>query len=555
MKFDFLSSAFAPVRCGAGLLVMGLLAGCSGNSPSQPPAAPAPHTAQAAVRPYPAPFGYGSNLGYYGAAWTDEQLGQAVHAAGGTTIRVTLPEQFLTQWGEGIRLPTFRYYADSLKLRDLVCFVGEPAPAHRDPVVYPGCREPSKLFANLYEPIWNADSTINPKNYYAQYIYRLTQRYGQNIRVWEVVNEPDFITDTSNKEWIKRPPTPAETPNTLAPIYRYIRTLRITWEVVKKYQPTSFVTPGGIGYPEYLDALLRYTDNPHDGAPAPQYPATGGAYFDVLDYHVYPSYYLRHRAWQRGGRFAYSRNSDAAAEQVIVHKDDMDAVLRKYGYDGTAYPRKHFIVTETNISRRPSEWRAGTDEMQRNFGIKALVLAQQQGLRQLHFYQVGEAADAPPADEPVSGEQEFKLMGLYENLNRDAPGHQHLTELGQALRTTSTLLHGLPYAAAPTAALRLPANVGGGAFTDGHRTVYVLWAKAQNDQREAASATYSFRPEGGVGQVRVYAWNAVLGATPPAPRSALGLELTGTPAFFVPAPGAVTATSKPVRLGLVATKK
>ena len=516
-------------------LAAGALASCAGSG-AHPPAAPAPHTAQAAVRPYTGAFGYGSNLGYYGPTWPDERLAQAVRAAGGTTIRVTLPEQLLAQWGEDIRRPTFRYYADSLHLRDLVCFVGEPAPAHRDPAVYPGCREPSKLFANLYEPIWNPDSTINPRNYYAHYIYRLTQRYGDNIRVWEVVNEPDFITDTSNKEWLKRAPTPAEMTNVRAPIYRYIRTLRITWEVVKKYRPAAFVTPGGLGYPEYLDALLRYTDNPRDGAPAAAYPATGGAYFDVLDYHVYPAYYLRHRAWQRAGRFAYTRNSDFAAAQVLEHQQAMEEVLRKYGYDGSAYPRKHFIVTETNISRRPADWRAGTDEMQRNFGLKALVLAQQHGLRQLHFYQVGEAADAPPVGASVAGGEEFKLMGLYQNLNRDAPGHQQLTQLGQALRTSSRLLSGLPYSAAATAALRLPAEVAGGAFTDGRRTIYVLWAKTLVDQSEKASATYSLPIGGGVGQVIQYAWDAVPGAPRPAARPAQGLHLTGTPAFFELAP-------------------
>jgi hypothetical protein len=512
----------------------GLAASCTRDKPTAGP--PAPHTAQAAVAPYPAAFGYGCNLGYYGPAWPDEQLAQAIAAAGGTTIRVTLPEQFLAQWGAAARVPAFRYYADSLHLRDLVCFVGEPAPAHRDATVYPGCREPSRLFANLYEPIWQADGTINPKNYYARYIYQVIKQYGQNIRVWEVVNEPDFINDASNKEWIGRAPEPAELPNLRAPIYRYIRTLRITWEVVKRYQPTAYVTPGGLGYAEYLDALLRYTDNPHEGEATADYPATGGAYFDVLDYHVYPSYYLRHRDWRRLGRLTYLRNSDAAAEQVLNHKNDMEAVLQRYGYNGTTYPRKHFIVTETNISRRPADWRAGSDEMQRNFGIKALVLAQQHGLRQLHFYQVGEAAVAPPGGMPVSGEEEFKLMGLYENLNRDVPGHQHFTELGRAVRTTAQLLRGLAYDPAATAALHLPDEVQGGAFSANGRTVYVLWAKAQNDQSEVASANYSFPAGSGVGQVQQYRWNYEPGASKPMLRSAQNIELTSAPDFFIAQP-------------------
>jgi hypothetical protein len=508
------------------------LASCAAT-PATPP--PAPHTAQRFVRPWGSSFGYGSNLGYYGPAWADERLAAAASAAGATTIRVTLPDAFLDKWGANSRRGAFGYYADSLGLRDLVCFVGEPAPDHRDPVTYPGCPEPSRLFANLYEPIWNPDSTVNPNNYYAHYIYRLTQQYGANIRVWEVVNEPDYVTGTQNERWLKRAPEPAEMPNVLAPVYRYIRTLRITWEVVKKYRPAAYVTPGGLGYPQYLDALLRYTDNPRDGAATPDFPAAGGAYFDVLDYHVYPSYYLRRRDWLRAGRFAYARNSDAAAAQVIAHRDDMDAVLRRYGYDGRTYPQKHFIVTEANISRRPSEWRAGSDEMQRNFGLKALVLAQQHGLRQLHFYSLGEAADAPPPGTPVSSTDEFKLMGLYENLSRAAPGHEKLTPLGQAFRATAAQLCGLRYDAARTAALHLPAEIEGAAFADAARTVFVLWAKTQTDQSETASTRYSFPAALHLGRLTRYSWDydpkgpAAQESVP----AAQAVILTGTPAFFV----------------------
>ena len=511
------------------------------------PLPPAPHTAQSHVRPYPSAFGYGSNLGYYGPRWTDEHLAAAGQAAGVSTIRVTLPDAFLDKWGANVRSGAFAYYADSLKLRDLVCFVGEPSAAHRDPVTYPGCPEPSKLFANLYEPIWNADSTVNPNNYYAHYLYQIVRRYGANIRVWEVVNEPDFVTGTQYEHWAKQAPEPAEMPNVLAPISRYIRTLRITWEVVKKYQPAAYVTPGGLGYAQYLDALLRYTDNPRDGAATPAFPATGGAYFDVLDYHVYPSYYLRRRDWWRAGRFAYARHSDAAAAQVIAHRDEMDAVLRRYGYDGTTYPRKHFIVTETNISRRPAEWRAGSDEMQRNFGLKALVLAQKHGLRQLHFYSLGEAADAPPPGTPVSGTDEFQLMGLYENLNRATPGHATLTELGQAFRATASLLGGLRYDARRTAALALPAGVEGAAFSGPAQAVFVLWAKTQLDQSEAARATYSFPAALRLGPVVRHPWNYQPGARGPqsAAQPSQQLVLTGTPSFFVAAPGAGAQPGRP----------
>ncbi len=527
----------------AGLLGSALLSACGNSAPVLPP--PVPHTAQAAVQSWPAPFGYGCNLGYYGPAWTDEQLAAAVRAAGGNTLRVTLPEQILDQWGLDARRPAFTYYADSLHLRNLVCFVGDPGPAHRDGTTYPGCAEPSKLFANLYEPIWLADSTVNPNNYYARYLYEVVRRYGRQVRVWEVVNEPDFIHGQENKQWLGRAPAPAELPNLRAPLCRYVRTLRITWEVVKKYQPTAYVAPGGLGYPEFLDALLRTTDNPREGAVSPEFPAPGGAYFDVLDYHAYPAYDLRRRDWWRAGRFAYQRTSDAAAQQVITHQEAMLAVLRRYGYDGRTYPAKPVILTETNVGRRPADWRAGSDELQRNFGIKTLVLGQQHGLRQLHFYRVGEGAPAPPPGVPVSGETEFQLMGLYESLGRDAPGQQRLTQLGQALRTSGTLLAGLAYDAAGTAALHLPAGVAGATFSDGQRWVAVLWARTTTDQSEAAHATYSFPETWHLPGLRRYEWNHAPGAAGQ-PSPARQVVLTGAPAFFSPVPA--TRPAQPLKM-------
>ena len=510
------------------------LAACSESAqPLRPPLA---HSAQSQVRPYAAPFGYGCNLGYYGPGWTDEQLAAAARAAGVGTLRVALPERFLAQWGVPVRRSTFRYYADSLGLRELVCFVGEPAPAHADPTVYPGCTEPSKLFANLYEPIWGPDGRVNPRNYYAHYVYQVLQQYGDQVRFWEVVNEPDFIFDQSNKQWRQHPPAPAELANLRAPVYHYIRTLRITWEVVKKYRPDAYVTPGGLGYPEFLDALLRYSDNPNGGALTAEYPATGGAYFDALDYHVYPAYDLRRREWRRAGRFAYQRHSDAAAAQLLAHKNAMEAVLRRYGYDGRSYPRKPVIVTEANVSRRPADWRYGSDELQRNFGLKALILAQKHGISQLHFYQLAETAPVPPPGQVPAPAAEFGLMGLYQHLPPTAATPPTLTPLGRAGRTAAQLLRGLAYDAARTAALRLPVTVEGAVFTAGPRTVYVLWARTTQDRSEQAAATYAFPAALSLRDLQPYPWNYdPAGAALPGCQSARRVQLTGTPTFFVPA--------------------
>ena len=488
-------------------------------------------TADTYIRPYTESFQYGSNIGYYNNGWDDESLAGLVKNAGGHTIRPTLPESFLEQYGYDIRSSTFAKYTGTLNMKELTCFVEGPSQAHRDLTVYPGCDGPSKLFAHLYEPIWKSDGSVNPNNYYAIYLYKLLQIYGDKVRFWEVVNEPDFTTKSADMDsWLKKAPKPKELANIQAPFYHYVRMLRISYEVIKKYRPEAYVTTGGVGYSQFMDALLRYTDNPKDGDVTADYPLTGGAYLDALSFHSYPSYSLHY--WDTpAGAFKYTRNSDFAAAQVMNDRQAMVNVLNKYGYDGSKHPAKYLMLSETNVARRTSDDRTGSDEMQRSFGIKTLVLAQKNNIRQLYFYSLGEMINAPSAGQSVSGEGEIALMGLYENLTRDAPGSQKMTLLGQAFATTSSLLYEYSYDAARTAALALPSTIEGAAFSKGGKYRYVLWAKALADNSEYANATYSFPASLSVGSVQRREWDyARSNAT--ATQSAQGLTLTATPSFF-----------------------
>jgi len=487
-------------------------------------------TANEYVPSYTENFGYGSNMFGQVNGWVDETEAGLISKAGGTTLRPTLPDYFIETWGINVRTAAFNTYVNTLGMKNIVCFIEGPSSAHQDKTIYPGSTQPSKLFANLYTPIWNADGSVNQNNYYAYYVYKLVQAYGNYIGIWEVVNEPDFTWNADISQWLNRAPAPNEMANIQAPFFHYIRMLRITWEVVKKYNPNDYVTPGGIGYDTYLDALLRYTDNPVDGSASPQYPNKGGAYFDMVSYHTYPAYSLRY--WNNSiGNFSYLRNSDYAAAEVIKQKDRLQTVLYKYGYNGTTYPKKYLIITETNISRRTIDWRTGSDEMQRNFGIKALVLAQKNDIKQLHIFGVGESMDAPPPSTVLSSDFEHRLMGLYENLTRDAPGSEKLTELGIGFRTTSQLLNGYTYDASRTAAMNLPANVEGGAFNKNGNYVYVLWAKNPNDNTEIFSAGYSFPASWNASGVERMEWNYSSTKTS-VKQSPQGIVLNGAPSFF-----------------------
>jgi len=499
---------------------------CTFNTRGQAPT----RTAKDYVRPYTESFQYGTNLGYYNATWSDDQLATVAQTLGSHSVRPTLPESFVEQYGYGIRATTFNAYVNTYGMKELTCFVEGPAAAHRDMTTYPGCGGPSKLFAHLYEPIWNADGSVNANNYYAIYLYKLLQIYGDKVRFWEVVNEPDFTTDQADiAAWTTRAPQPGELANIQAPVYHYVRMLRISYEVIKKYRPDAYITTGGVGYAPFVDALLRYTDNPNGGAATADYPHTAGAYLDALSFHSYPSYSLHHWDTSING-FRYTRSSDYAVAQMLKDKQDIADVLTKHGY-GTTYPAKHLLMSETNIGRRTSNDRTGTDEMQRNYGIKALVLAQKNSIKQFYIYQLGESVNAPGAGNSVSGDDELALMGLFENLKRDAPGAQKITQLGQAFSTTSKLLYDWHYDAARTAALALPSNIEGAAFGKNGTYTYVLWAKALTDNSEHATASYSFPAAWNLAPMQRYEWdhaatNAQISQLPQS------LSLSGTPIFL-----------------------
>ena len=261
----------------------------------------------------------------------------------------------------------FKFY-NSLGIKDNTVFLEKPSDAHRDKNKYDGCGDQSMIFTNLYQPIWDGganNTPINDNNYYALYVYNTVLLYKDYVKFWEIVNEPDYDFGANGWKgpgqpgnWFDKNPSACELVNLKAPIFYYNRMLRISYEVIKSIDPTALVAPGGIGYPGFLDAILRNTDNPSGGAVTSDYPNKGGAYFDVLSYHKYPMYDLKN-----------NRHSDAAAADVVSAKGDFQAVLSKYGYGGT-YPNKLWIVTESNIPRKPIGEFIGGDDVQRNFLIK-----------------------------------------------------------------------------------------------------------------------------------------------------------------------------------------
>ena len=461
------------------------------------------YTANDTVPAYDKQFLVGINPSWHGNQWTDQQLANlaygypadGVEGIGMETFRITLPDAFLEFYGYNIRVDAFQHYID-MGMEDLTVFLQEPAPHHKDTIQHcPG--DDSQMFLNMYTPIWDGGlngTPVNDTNYAALYIYQTVSLYGENVKFWEIYNEPDF-GNTFNGwrppgmegNWWENTPGPCDS-QIKAPVYHYIRLLRIAYEVIKSIDEDAYIGVGGIGFESYLDVLLRHTDNPDEGQISAEYPLKGGAYFDVLSFHSYPHFNGTLLYYDSvSNSYLPQRHSDAAADGIINHKDRFETVLFDYGYNGDSFPKKEIIITETGLpSKQFNDW-IGTPEAQRNFAMKVQIAGIQNDVRQIDFYNL---ANFTPYDDANSW---LDVMGFYEQINNAEPYVYTPNESGIGCRTLTQMIGGSTYDADLTELLQLPEEVKGGAFYMGNGQYrYVLWAATQGDQSEEASFEYTF---------------------------------------------------------------
>jgi len=504
------------------------------------------YTAKDTVPPYNDPFLFGSNLGYY-EPWDDKQLAdiaagdktKGIPGVGVNSLRPTLPHKFLKRWGLNNKIDEFEHYT-SLGIINNTVFIGFPDDEVRDWDRYGNCDESSQLFKKMYLDIWDNGENgtpINDNNYYALYLWEVVNMYKDHVKFWEIWNEPDLAHSDKawrppgdqNGNWWDANPDPCDY-KIKAPITHYIRMLRISYEVIKFIDPEAYVAIGGLGYPSFLDAVMRNTDNPNGGSATSNYPLLGGAYFDVMSFHSYPHIDGSLRDWNNDiDDFDYFRHSDAAVDGLINKQDEFKTVLESYGYNGRTYPEKIYIVTETNIPRKEFDNYIGSSEAQRNYLMKAVVMAQKNKIEQLCVYDLGEK------EREWNAEGSFDMMGLYESLEDDEPYEQQETDAGLAYKTISELLKNHSYDEERTDLLALPDSVRGGAFINNltDQYTYVLWAKTETDRRETADADYSFPESLDLGDLRRFQWDVSMnGLFDTIPERSV--QLTGSPVFLRP---------------------
>lgn len=502
-------------------------------------------TANDTVPIYDTPFRLSINPNFNGSQWSDQKTADiaagnpivGTEGVGVKSFRVPLPENFLDFWGYDIRVDAFQHY-DEVGLLDNTVFLEAPSDEHTDTTMYcPGIQ--STMFANIYEPIWDGGANgtpVNDENYAALYIYRTVSTYKNHVKFWEIWNEPDLDQSGNGWKppsiegnWFDNVPEPCDY-KLRAPVYHYIRLLRISYEVIKTVDPEAYVTVGGLGYESFLDIILRHTDNPNGGEVTAEFPLTGGAYFDVLSYHVYPHINGSLKYWDNSiNGFVYRRHSDAAMDGAIGLKDRFVDVLLQYGYDGNIYPKKHFILTETTVPRKKFEDYIGSDASARNYAMKIQIAAYQNDIRQVAIYQL---ADQATYDNSTNW---LEMAGLYEIISNSQPYQVTPNEAGIACRTLTQFLHGSTYDLAATNALNLPPNIRGGAFINESSspkdTTYVLWAKTEMDESETASATFTFPQNFNYVTLEKRKWDFSISSNMDIINNE-NIQLTGTPTFF-----------------------
>ena len=417
------------------------------------------------------PFKYGVNFGHPNPKWGDPDDAFLSAEAGANSARVKLPEAHLDMWGYDIEVNDMKSYAQ-LGMSEHIAFLTTPIAAHS---TAPGGIQSWELEyyapTNLYEPVFQGDGSINPNNYWGAYVYKTVSTYKTWVRTWEIWNEPDWVPDWQvTQKWETDPPTKAELVRFNGSIFDYIRMLRVSTEAAKKADPEAKIALGGIGYPSFLSAILRYTDNPAGGAKTSEYPETGAAYFDVVSFHYYPVF-----------------GPGSSDEGVAGFLDEYTQLVKKL--DNAGVSGKSFVVTETGAPHVQVGNAPGGPDYGPNYLVKVMVAAQAAGIGRIDWFVMSDGKALGASTNP------FDYMGLYLDVSMLGQTSEAVrTESGKAYRTLGKLLSGARFDSATTAALALPDTVDGKAFRlPDMRRAFVLWAKTKGS--ETASATVDIKTD------------------------------------------------------------
>lgn len=167
---------------------------------------------------------------------------------------------------------------------------------------------PRNLYASIFDDgtdVPGPGKRLNPDQYWGCMLSRVASRYKGKVKYYQVWNEPDFPKGVQNAD-----PNDPERSFT-GSVKDYVRMLAIAHAVVKWQDPGARIATGGLGYADYLQAMIDH------GA---------GGVFDALDFHAYGD-----------------PGSDGALRAFLSVAGKMRRVLRHAGLD------KALICSETGF--------------------------------------------------------------------------------------------------------------------------------------------------------------------------------------------------------------
>jgi len=250
---------------------------------------------------------------------------------------------------------------------------------------------------NLYKDIWiyneQGNKEINKDNYWAYYIYNIVTKYQHYIKIWEIWDEPDYISDNNILiKWNKNFPDENDLIQWHGSIFSYIRLLRISYEVIKYIDPSSYVSVGGLNYPKFLEYILNYTDNENEnGTINNNYPYLGGAYFDCLSYRFYPHFNIKNI---ETNEYIDKNGSDILIYKIITAKKNFEYILKKVNlFDNINYPEKLFVISSTGVASEVVDDYIGGENIRKNFLLKLPFYCILNNIKQVHYYSVIETTN------------------------------------------------------------------------------------------------------------------------------------------------------------------
>ena len=430
-------------------------------------------------------FPFGENAGYYGSAYSDQQIYDLMYAGGARSARTILSIQQWQQYGIAPFADRFNYPYMSKGMRgNVFTFRIDPTGGNYtgQSTKLTAAGAQSYLPASIYLPIFNADGTVNRNNLWAAFVEDVVKNCGPSFQRYEVYNEPDFTFDWYDNQvdssqgnlggWDGTQPTPDMLPNMNDSISSLVQLHKITYQVVHHYQPSAQVATGGIGSQYFYRWFCKLG---------------GMQWTDCLSLHMYPYYDWTTYTDQSPAGPGNHRHSD-----MLVHVIDSlyQGFVKIGGQNGIAPSFSH-MITEVNTPRWQWDFSTspgsqiklwGNDHVQRNFSIKGVVKFIQKGFSPVIFFQTGEAADSGN----ISSGVEFDSEGMYKNLWTATPSTAVLTQSGVAFRTMQRLLNN--YVLDPSQPIFGP-GIDGTRFDSAGSKIWVIWAQTTKDTSEQASGT------------------------------------------------------------------